>query len=70
MTHLAQHQGAIPTRYRYRTHQNLQLEIPERPKTTRTQASKLDTHLGITIRWGVPRVARRARDGLRAAGSC
>ena len=52
MTHLAQNQDAIPTRYRYRAHQNPQLEIPERLKTTRTQASKPDTHLGITIRWG------------------
>ena len=51
MTHLAQNQDAISTRYRYRTHQNLQLEIPERLKTTRTHDQKPDTHLCITIPW-------------------
>jgi hypothetical protein len=70
MTHLAQNQDAISTRYRYRAHLNLQLEIPERLKTTRTQAQKPDTHLGITIRWGVPRVERRGRDRSQAAGAC
>ena len=70
MTHLAQNQDAMSTRCRYRAHQNLQLEIPERLKTTRTQASKPDTHLGITIRWGVPRVARRGRLLRQAAGLC
>ena len=65
MTYLAQNQDAIPTRYRYRAHQNLQLEIPERLKTTRTQASKPDTHLGITIRWGQLVSAAAARLRVR-----
>ena len=70
MTLLPQHHNAISTRYRYRAHQNLQLEFPERLKTTRTQAPKPDTHLCITIRWAAPRVARRPLDGLGVAGPC
>ena len=37
MTHLAQNQDTVSTRYRYQAHQNLQLEIPRRLKTTRSQ---------------------------------
>jgi hypothetical protein len=70
MTDCAQNQDAISTRCRYRAHQNLQLEIPERLKTTRTQASKPDTHLGITIRRAVPRGAQEGRVPRRAVGPC
>ena len=50
--------------------QNQQIKYAQRLKSTPTQAFKPDTHLCITIRWGVPSLARRRLDGLRAAGSC
>ena len=53
-----------------RTPMNPQIKYAQRLKSTPTQASRPSTHLGITISWGAPRVARQGRDWCRGAGSC
>ncbi len=70
MTSNPQDTDMAQSRLGNRTPQNPPIKYAQRLKSTRTQAFKPDTHLGITIRWGMSRVARRWRIRELAAGPC
>jgi hypothetical protein len=42
----------------------------ERHQIVRTRAFKSSTHLGITIRWGGPRIRRQGLGQRQVAGPC
>ena len=61
MTDSRQDPEASTDRQSKSTRRNSQNTYGERLQIVRTRAFKSSTHLGITIRWGVPRAARYGR---------